>query len=50
MPNGVTGMITYRLLKKMLGKEAVPLRMTSTYLRGWVILVERIKSGSLWWY
>lgn len=39
IPKGTTGIITYRLLKYIFGREAVPLRITSTYLSGVRILV-----------
>jgi hypothetical protein len=34
IPRGTTGIITYLLLKKMLGSEAVPFIITSTYFMG----------------
>ena len=48
MSKGTTGMMTYLLLKYSIGKLAVPLRMTSTYLRGYLTLELVMNSGNLW--
>lgn len=45
--NGTTGIMTYRLLKNRFGRDDVPLKITSTYFRGYVNVLFFMNKGIL---
>lgn len=47
MSSGTTGMMTSLLLKNKLGREEVPLKMTSTYFKGYERVLFLMNNGIL---